>query len=595
MTQLFNVSIDGVMENIEKCNISEEMNRFYSVATFEMQDEPKTEAIVIINFGDRTFTGFVYSTSKISKLLYRVECRTEGAKLTEPYSAYTESFEDATTSHALCSLYASETGIAINITAGNLDFGGSFERRGTMLSALSNISAVTGAEYWYDGSSLQIQPNKAITEDGTEIPPGDIFDFVQTDKSVYNKGVGFLTIRNGGSETNDIISKNKIYAEVEECSGDIYVYPNPNGTIEQSFGLSALTSIKIERSEVKSVLDKDVVDLDAAIESISSVTLNGVAISDYDFEQGHNVIYFTTLKRGTLKVEYIAFGYKGTTNIERTPIGRFVAFDIFYLNQALRFQGFLLCAGSEASGSEANINKTTDGDMTIIVPDVMRYPKGFDIYTIGGDPQISFYCDESEIVRSVTSVSADYTSVESAKLVNNEGVYRYKTIYPVGSALEARSAGASVSYSIVTEGDDSYFEFTGYYPLLKVSYTTASIKHTIQFANIACVVTMLVKNNNTGKVNEYQLEGIDYDDMKSIPCAFDQYVPVDVAYRLNLPVSEVRGEVLSYTRPDLTTGSVTVDSFGIAKIWVTMDGKYIIDTSSLEPRSTITLTSSVLG
>jgi len=582
MTQIFNITIDGVLVGVDNCSISEEINRFYDVATFSMPSEPKNEAPVVINFGDRTFMGFVYKTSKISKLLYKVEIRTSGAKLTEPYSVHTEGFDEATTSHTLCALYANQSGIPINITAEDITFGGSYERTGTMLSALSTVARVTGAEYWDDGSSIQIQPNKPITISGTELDPLDIFDFVASTRSVYNKGVGVITIRNGGSETNDIISTNRIYAEVDECSGEIFVYPNPKGVIDNTVGLSALSPIIVDRSETNNLLDIYILRLEGAIESVNSVTLNGVEVFDYDFVQGHNVIYFNTLKRGALAVTYKAYSYHGYTNISNTPIGRFVTFDIFYLEQVLKFEGLL---------SADCLNSASDGDMTCIVPSDLYYNAGFEVWTIAGVPQFFFFNRNIEIVRPVTSVVENYVAVEDATLEEMTGGYRYKTRYPITTALGLQSSGVDVAYTTSVDLDGNYyFEVTQYYPSVKVSYETVAKKHTVQFATIENgEITMGIKNLNTDQICEYEIE-------TKIPCKHNQFYPINIATQLGMEVVDVRGFTLVYLKPDdKGSGSLTVDDFGVVKVWVDSDGDYVIDTASLKLRTSVTLTVNVFG
>jgi len=584
MTQLFNMVMDGVdvtsLEN--ECTISEEMNRMYDTASFMFHADPKLEVDVVINYGDKTFNGFVYKTSKVGKNKFRVECRTEGAKLTEPYSPSAQVFDEATTSHELCALYASASGVPISITAGNLTFGGSYERRGTMLSALMNIADVTGAEYWDDGTGIQIQPNKAITVDGFEIPPSDIFDFVSSDKSVFNKGIGFITIMNGGSESNDIISKNNIYAEIDECSGEIFVYPNPYSEVDHTTGVSPLSPLKVDRVETTSMLDQDLIRLDAAIDSIDSITLNGSNISDYNFEQGHNVIYFNTLKRGILTIGYKALAYSGYTNVTQTPIGRFITFDIFYLDQIIKFEGFLISAGECVTSS-------TDGDMVCIVPADMYYNEGFTVWTIGGEPEFSFYNRNVVVDREVVSTSEDYTSVESATLEETVSGYRYKTKYLLDTARGARSDGVDVAYTTSVDDDGDYFEFTQYFPKVTVSYETPAMKHTVQFDKIDnASITMVLKNNDTDQVCEYDLD-------TKIPCILNQYYPVDVAAELSLEVTDVAGKTISYLTPEETSNSVTVDNFGTAKIWIFMDGDYVINTSLLKARTSITLVSQVNG
>ncbi len=590
MTQLFNISIDGVDVTSENngCSISEEMNRMYDVAAFTLDYEPELELDVVIHYGTKTFNGFVFSCGKTGKNSWRVEVRTQGAKLTEPYSAHTETFDAATTSHALCDLYASQSGMPINNTAGNLTFGGSYERKGTMLSALTNIANVTGAEFWDDGSSIQIQPNKAITEDGVEVSPGDIFDFVESNRTIYNRGVGFITVRNGGSEANDIIAKNNIYAEIDECTGEIFVYPSPNGTMEHTKGVSPLTPVSKSRTETSSVLDETVITLDGAVKSISSVTLNGTPVSDYHFVSGYNVVYFNTLKRGMISISYVAYAQRGFVNISQTKSGRFVSLDMFYLDQVLKFQGFL--------SEDCSNNTASDGDMTCIAPSEMIYPKGFDLYTIGGDPEFTFYDKNKRIIRPVSSSNTNYISIENASLEEDGGTYRYATQYPIGTARGAKSAGTSIPYTTEVDGETYYFKFTQYYPKIEVSYETPAKKHHIKFSNIHNgEISMMVQNRNTGDFCEYDLEGIDYDDLRTIPCELGQNVPVDVAGLLGMEATEVSGKTMSYVAPNNSSGSTSADSFGSANIYVFMDGDYVIDSSSVKPRTTITLTSNVNG
>ena len=234
--------------------------------------------------------------------------------------------------------------------------------------------------------------------------------------------------------------------------------------------------------------------------------------------------------------------------------------------------------------------------MTCIVPNDLMYHQGFTFYTIGGNPEIVFYNKSQRIERSVISAAEDYVSVEDASLSYDSGTYRYTTRYNIKSALEARSAGTIVPYTIVNDGDIWYFEFTQYYPKLKVSYTVGAIGHYVEFPDIpGGEITMLVRNKNTGEFCDYELEGIDMDDLDTIPCKLDQYVPVNLVEKLSVPVSSVKGISFPYVKPDGAHATVSGDNFGIVKIWVDMDGDYIIDTSSAKKRTTVTLTANVNG
>lgn len=585
MTQLFNISIDGVDVTSRhlRSSISEEMNRFYDTATviLDNSEDVLLEKDIVINYGSKTFNGFVYAVNKTGKNSLSIECRTHPAKLTEPYSTSETVVDNATTSHTLCALYAARSGIPITIASTDLDFGGSYERNGTMLSALMNIASVTGAEYYDNGTGITIAPKDGISTEGTEVPDRDIFDFIPHSKNIYNNGVGYVTIQNGGDQSSDIVSNNNIYAEIDECSGEIYVFTNPLGTPEYTKGLSNLTTATIDRKEEQAVLDEDVITLDAPINSITTITLNGANITNYNFEAGHNVIYFTTKQRGTISVTYKTTAYKGYTNISVTPLGRFVSFDVFYLDQALSFQGFL---------SEDCINSSTDGDMTCIVPREMMYPKGFYIWTIGGVPEFTFYANNVVITRTVVATSKNYISVEDVRLEETLTGYKYQTRHPVTTALGARSAGVDVPYTTSSDEDGYYFEFTEYYPKLAVSYETAATEHYVQFSDIPnTLVSMVIRNTNTDQVCEYEVGGIDRSDLSTIPCTLNQNVPVNIASQLGLQVSEVNGESLTYTRPGTTPASATVDEFGYMEIYATSNGDYVVDTSALKARTSITL------
>ena len=154
MTQLFNLSVGGVdiTDRHVRSSISEAMNRVYDVATvvIDATSDAILESEIIINYGGKTFTGFIYAVNKIGKNTLQLECRTNSAKLTEPYSPRETVFDDATTSTELCALYAASQNVPITLTSEALNFGGSYERNGTMLSALQTVANITGAEYYDD-------------------------------------------------------------------------------------------------------------------------------------------------------------------------------------------------------------------------------------------------------------------------------------------------------------------------------------------------------------------------------------------------------------------------------------------------------------
>lgn len=364
----------------------------------------------------------------------------------------------------------------------------------------------------------------------------------------------------------------------------MFIYPNPYGTIEQTVGTSDLLAFKTERSEEQSILDEDVVYLDGSIDTIRKITLNGSEISNMEFVQGHNVLYSNTQMSGTLKVTYTALCYKGYSSISQTLSGRFLYFKLFYLDQLLQFQGFLSNDTSCSGGA-------TDGDMTCVIDGDMIYPKGFNVWTMGGVPEFHFYNGITEILVDVVSTSTNYVSKEDVSLEPMDGGgYRHACRYPIVSVLDARSAGVTVPYITSNVDDQYYIEFTQYYPTLVVSYETTAVKHNVQFDNIASgVIVMAIINTNTEEVCDYDLDGINEDDMDTIPCKHNQFVPIDVVSELDVILADVVGHVVTYKDPVSSGGATTVDSMGLIKIYVRYNGDYVIDTSNLKPRTEITL------
>lgn len=584
MTQLFKVLLDGVdiTQKVSECLVSKEINRFYHVITFKYGSEDGLilNSDVTVYYGDNILNCFIYSSSKISRNSHSVICRTIGAKLTEPFSTNDIALESATTSHELSALYASEIGVTINHTSGNLDFGGSYERKGTKLSALTNIANITGAEYYEKDGQIFIEPSVGIDSDGTIIYDDEIMDFVPVGRSIYNKGVGVITIRNGGTLTNDVISMNCINAEIDECDGSINIYPNPFGQLEHVQGIGTLKESIVTISQDLQVVDQDVVVLKGAIASIASVKLNGVSISNYNFEVGHNVIYFTTVQRGTLTVEYNAKAYKGYCDIEATPLGRFVAIDLYYLDQLLKFQAFL--------SEDCNVLGDSDDSMTVIVPSVMNYVQGFSVWIIGGLPTFHFFNRSEEITRGVATEVGDYIHRQDIRLeAYDQGGYISDTRYPIKAVTQVTSSGEPIPYTVILVDGIKRIKFEGYYPACEAVYTVEAQRYNIQFElipNSEGDIRMVIINELTSRAFEYELT-------ETTPCILNQTYNVDIAGQLGVELFEVVGETINYRHP--ITNAVTdviVGDDGRVGIWVDADGEYVIDTSSLKIRTSIILT-----
>lgn len=576
--QYFNIKIGNVdiTEKIERFSYSHKVGSLYNTASITvggMDTANLLGADVQIDAGN-LFTGFVHSISRQGKDRYAISCRSNGAKLTEPYSHADTVLEQASTASELVALYSGISGLNIIYESAELYFGGSYERRGTMLDALANLIAVTGADVVEGPLFIHIAPAHSIAYDGSEVREEDIFDFVSDNRTIENNGVGYVTVTNGGSATTDVVSNNGIYCEINECDGTLEVFANPSGLIETAKGVSLSGSISVtERLETVSVTDAMVIDLDCAIESVQSVTVNGVETTDVQYQNGHKTLWFASEKRGVITISYRAYVQRGQAAISSTPMGKFISFDLYYLDQLLIFQGFLSadCGGYDGSTSG-------DDSMSCFVPSVLFYPRGFDVWTIGGDPKFRFFNRSVEIKHPTISTKEQYISVERASLEPDGANYRHRAQYPISTALSARSSGVDVAYTI----DEDYFVFSQYYPRLEVSYKTNATRHYVQFDNIENgEITMVIIDQNTGRTCEHDLQGIDRDSIDYIECILPQDVPIDIAGETGLPVADVEGRTLFVKDPNGVETSYTVDAHGIIRAHVTVNGDYEVDISAL--------------
>ena len=582
MKQNFTVTIEGrdVTKRVESTSISDEMNRFYNVAsvlidnTFPVADGSK----IVIVYGSHTFNGFVYSVNRsgINRLV--LEVRTETAKLTEPYSTSEQVVEDATTSHALCALYQSMSGIPIVNLSKDLDFGGSYERNGTMLSALQNIASVTGAEYYEQNNRVFIAPNKPVPRVGIDVPDADIFDFIATKRGVYNKGIGNVIVQNGGTTSagGDIVAPNRIYVEIDEISGDIFIYLTPVGELERADGVTSLVTASIERKETKQMLDEDSIVLDGAIESIAHVKVNGIEVTGFLHETGFNIITLNKTVRGSVEVLYRATAKKGVVTTEDTPVGKFISVDLVYLDQLFKFQGFLKPGGS---------NTSSDGDMEIITEGKMVYDSGFSLYTIGGDPDFEFYDKNVFIGKAgVTSYAHDLVLKETMQLDEN---FCYTTRHNIKTILGVRSKNVDTPYTVT----GNKICMGKYFPALEVSHTTEGKKHDVKFADIPDgEITMSVINLNTGSRHDYNLTNLDDSNGSGgVNCTLPIHYFVDVASEWGLSVTAVVGKIVPVYYNEVPFADLVVDNFGKVEVIAIEDGIYILDGSAFIPRTTTTL------
>ncbi len=574
LDQLFRVKISNVdkTERVSTCTVTETI-RVYQVATFQIDESPATETDVVIDHGEKTFVGFVYKVEKTSKGLFTVECRSYSAKLTEPYHSNGDyRLEDSSTSHDLCAEYSARYGIAINITAINVDFGGNFERRGTPLAALTSIASTTGAEIWWDGTTLQIQPNKPITEDGTIIRDYDVFDFMPMQNPIYQRGIKFVEVNGNTSQSTSSVSCN---VEVDKCNGFVTANIVPHDSYDNAEGIE-LDPVR-KRMNHNSSMDPSVtLQLEAHIVSIDQITINKGIVTDYTIE--YDTIVFSSEKRGLVVVDYIGYAYEGYANIVNINGTRYSEFDIFYNGcDRYSFQDEMLC--NDSSGYDECLGTI------IMTPKVMNYGVGFNIQTVGSDPMFSFFSDTSIIPVSPVKTTDIRDWVERGSLsIENDGTVRHALRFTPYSLTEVRSGGTDITANCSLDGN--YVVFDKEYRNVAISYSIVITNYYIRFdAHPDSNVTMVVNEC------EYSLEGINTDSTTSTECILGVTVPINMIEELGVKPFNAIGKEVTVRYPDDTVITLYVNSFGILYVPDIQRGDHKIDVTNISKTARMVLVS----
>ena len=578
MQQLFKVMINNedITQNINTFEISQEIGRFYNIATLEYKSKIDLHLIgnnIVITAQDVSFSGFIYDVERIDYETFTLICRTKGAYLTEPFCPKTIVTEEQTTAVDLCAYYSSVIGYPISYQSENFDFGGGYERNGTMIDALMNIASITGSEYWDDGTQIIIAPNKAVDE--------DYFNFVDYGISYDNSSIGKITIQNREPYENSNNIKNRIIAEVDEETGDCFVYTIPSGLIEKSSGVSLDSAIKTKAYiEEISGANATAFDLTAAISSIIKVTVNGIERTDYSFSNGYNRIVFSRKAEGTLKIEYKAFCQQGSVITTPTPIGDFYAAEMYYKDQYLNIQGFI----------EKKANPILGTNFKVITEGELNPEKGFSVFVWGGNPRPQLYIGGSNYPINTRGANVSHISSEELSLSPvGDGTYEAQTRLKADSFENATSFGRDISFTTRTDGDNTYFIFERYFPKTIGTYKTDMVQFFIKIPNVEPDIGYLtITNLDDGEVVGFDLTMSDETDLDSIPCKLNQNIKVNIASETGESYDIVSGKLLSILQPDETTITTYVRSDGFLPIWIFMNGRYTIYTSPITGRNSTT-------
>ncbi len=564
--QIFRVTLGSevITDEVSSATITEQMQMVYQVCTFQSNINIATEQDVKVELGDKTFDGFIYSITKVSKSMFSVECRSVSARLTTPYHSDNDyQVEDSITSHDLCAEYALRYDIPINITSIDLDFGGNYERNGTPLSVLQSIANTTLAKIWWDGDTMQIHPKIPIEEMGRVIPPESIIDFIPSQKNIDQRGVKYIVV--GESAQSQTTTNMRCTAKVDPCNGETIARVIPHGAYQSSNGLSlsAISTPIIHSSTIASSLSAV---LEADIVSIKSVTVGGVNIQGYSFK--YDTLIFPSEQRGLLKVDYIGYGYHGYANIRNVDNTRYSQFDIFYGDcEVFSYQNEMNCSDTDGVVECEGV--------TVFTPKTMNYAAGFNFQT-SSDVKITFYSDDQVIPNTVVTESGEKDWVDKGVLSERmDGTAVCTLRFDPLSLTEVRTNGVDITSHCSLAGRELSFDkvYTG----VTIAYTTTILDHHVKFsADSSLRISMIVNSC------DFNLDGADLDGSDGTVCADGMSIGINMVEELGVKIWSATWRLVPVTYPDGSGETLTTDGFGVLHIQSVPFGETKIDVSRID-------------
>ncbi|MFA6691658.1 MAG: hypothetical protein WCR98_06745 [Saccharofermentanales bacterium] len=568
MTQQFGTQINGQTVTVESMTLSCAVGRMYDVCTFTTDIEPIKGQTVTAIIADTTFSGEIDTINKKSEVLYEVIARSSGAKLYEPYSEKTVKLENATTSAELFAQYASETGVDILDTTAEIDFYGNFERNGTHATAIEAVASVTGAEIYTDGVSVFVSQNKPIDNMGEYIEENEIFYFSEISDTSDGGLIGAIDINNGGetsSQQDTSISSNAIKTEINKSTGELIIYVSPNGGLDSYSGIGEPRDIVKKMNEKIGADDTSSIELTGPIKSIDAVKVNGAKITNYDYQDGINIINFRSTITGFLDISYNAYAKKTFVTTKKTPDGLFYDYDLVYRDQKASGYGFI----AESAINSIACNIISDG-----ASDNVFYAQTNNLsidVTHNGEP--------ADFTVDVTHAGINHAEDVSFEAVDGVGDNVFFPRFKYTGSIDV--SGNSGSYTETTIGGRQAIIFASADPNTKVAYEMDGYRYEVDSSPEDGDYVYITLCGDGGY-------GYTYSDDDPASCSFPMAVTVDVPYELGVSVNAVVG--ISMPAQDAlgnSYGALTSDRFGIATLNVNTDGRYKIDTDAIIPGSYI--------
>ena len=588
--QILRITVDGDVVT-EKCSvggISRTRNRIYDVARFTSEVKFDKFSDVKLEVGDFTFSGFVYAVTKTGENRYEVECRSNNAKLTAPFVQEESTYDPAATSSELWAYYESTYGVSISSTEIDLDFGRSFKREGTPLSAIVTVCRATGATYFDNGNGVSIIPASPVDDSGRVLLDMEVMLDSRKRTDVENDGLHRVIINEEADGYNPDGVNADVTLDVGPCKTAI-MYPTDSTVLGETRGLipnfdGEYNFYPLMRYEES--VRAEFVTLAGAAKRIVSVKVDGVEVG-YTHDDGTNVVQFTALQRGFVQIVYVAYAFKAL--IDAKTVGRYFVYEVDAL------------VAGEWKYKQANIEKGGNeqcsslvGRVKIFVPDDMNYEKGFKFYTselveryftLDGVP--------AQINNSATSMVFTAKETLFAEEIGTGDIVIKLHVVAI-DVLMVKKDGIEVDYVQISDSDGKTAlkvispEPDGY----DVVYTFDANEYSVKDSPKPGKAKMKLMDAY-GDEAEYDMRVSNPDNACDIPAVYPARVPVDVAKQLGMFIHQVSGATLVFKKDRLPIGNFIVDDTGMCYVEINENGKYEADTGFLVPESKITITAGV--
>lgn len=469
-----------------------------------------------------------------------------------------------------------------------------YTKSSTSLARILDMVDVVGGEaYEVDGvlflDEFKTIPNNPIVVETFD----DVIDYSFNNKINRYSKLKSVSIN---PEDESLYSTPDIKFNYEGYRGEIVFNPSLSRGLAYSVENLNVTSPRtISITEVKKVLSAKDFKVDAGVDSITSILLDGELFTEYETFLGTNIIKLNSTISGTFEITYITKGL--AVNISSSNTKFLISYQCMEISDEISIP------------DSTNLTKTQPNISCIsgLETSSLTYENGGVVKaSLGADLKFVFSDDKgSPHLNSIGSISLtgggrlttnyrytdDWSNVDflnniSSSISNEKASYNHNIVFDDSlnsnvaflnnepNSVDSIYYGSEelLGWSVVKDGLNSYIDFGN-------SYNDISVTITIEFDVVLIQIPAPLSGHEVKYLDVINCGGLTSHEFKgseTTPCSLPATIEVNVADEFNLSISEVSGKII---KGDL--GEYLIDSRGVIVLSISNQEEYTLTADSI--------------